>query len=343
MHLAELSEHIVTPWLCCQCTAHVGKVRLLISAMQGSPVLTWTGIDAVAPPESQRTLVRHLEAMMASFYRARAQALYAKVDELVPSCGAHVHMWCNTVVDVFSLSPGLHVCIALNNLNLICVVRQPCSNPSGVGLQPHDLSGARVVGNVTRLREPLRQLHPSGSADELPHGGSNLRTPDEFNGLQCAPRAQDDMGGVDHASLAACLASPGSGSAERSCPETIAAPATAGLRTGQVSHPATSSIVQPRQPAHLAPIERQASGPGPAVLNVHVHNKWADFVPYFVCMLLVWRTSVMLLDSVRSTHAAAKGERAHPGPALSNVEVRMSVRLRCVWVVWVDAAFFPET
>ena len=47
--------------------------------LQGSPVLTWTGIDAVAPSDAKRTLVRDLEAMMASLYRARTLALYAKV------------------------------------------------------------------------------------------------------------------------------------------------------------------------------------------------------------------------------------------------------------------------
>lgn len=42
-------------------------------------MLTWTGIDAVAATDAKRTLVRDLEAMMASLYRARTLALYAKV------------------------------------------------------------------------------------------------------------------------------------------------------------------------------------------------------------------------------------------------------------------------
>ncbi len=82
-------------------------------------------------------------------------------------------------------------------------------------------------------------------------------------------------------------------------------------------------------PLALQPIRRQASGQPPprppGALSTHVHSKWQDFVPVFVCVLLVWRTSVVLLDALRSTHASATGRRAHPGPAVNVVTAPRTV------------------
>jgi hypothetical protein len=62
--------------------AHLASVSFTSALLpQGPPVLSWTGIDATAPSECQRALVRDLEALMASLYRGRAMALYGKVGD----------------------------------------------------------------------------------------------------------------------------------------------------------------------------------------------------------------------------------------------------------------------